>query len=127
MSKVINVLLKCCLRRAEDEPAGRPLTCQAGEQQQTGSVMNHGAADDLNGSVTIHTLIIYWEMKALPTVITHLHRTETINDPMFLAQECNTLVISWAHSLQRVCVQAADVLRGFVFCGLCLFLLCLEH
>lgn len=47
----MNVLLKCCLRREEDEPAGRPLTCQAGEQQQTGSVMNHGAADGLNDSV----------------------------------------------------------------------------
>lgn len=113
MSKVTRVLLKCSLRRAEDEPAGRPLTCQAGEQQRADSVMNHGAADGLNGSVTIHALIIHWEKKALPTVITHLHRTETIDDPMFLAQESNTLVISWAHSLQRVCVQAADVPRGF--------------
>lgn len=44
--------------RADDEPAGRPLTCQAGEQQQrqqqTGGVMNHGAADGPNNYTHSH-------------------------------------------------------------------------
>ncbi len=72
--------------------------------------------------VTIHTLITHGGKKALPTVITRSHKTQTTNEPMFPAKGAVTCCYQLG-SLQRVCIQAADVSRGFVFCGLWLCLL----